>query len=66
MKRLLYCFLIMVFSGCITIVPSDISPTINTFDATPSSISPGEPSTLKCDVAGAAKVSIDHNVGDVA
>ena len=42
------------------------APTINSFTASPGSITSGEFSTLTWNVFGAATVSIDHAIGDVA
>lgn len=46
--------------------PTAGAPTINSFTASPASITSGEFSTLTWNVFGAAAVSIDHAIGNVA
>lgn len=60
--------LVTLLAGCVpaTPVPIEIPPVITQFDATPSSIAPGNVSTLKWKVNGADRVSIDQGIGDVA
>ena len=45
--------------------PTASAPTINSFTASPASITSGGSSTLTWNVFGAAEVSIDHAIGDV-
>jgi PKD repeat protein len=61
-------------AGCVTIVrekpastPEETiaPPTINSFIATPTSISPGQQATLSWDVAGAATITIQPEIGTV-
>lgn len=74
MKKLIPLLLLLavVFTaGClpggpITISTSGQPPAINSFDASPSSISAGESSTLSWNVSGATTVSIDQGIGNVA
>jgi hypothetical protein len=74
MKRLIPLFLLVplvVFAaGCdlagITITPSTQAPAINSFGADPLTIAAGESSTLSWSVVGAATVSIDQGIGNVA
>ena len=49
--------------GC---VPRGQAPVINSFNANPPSITPGESSTLSWKVSGATACSIDQGIGDVA
>jgi hypothetical protein len=42
------------------------TPTINSFDASPASISPGDPSMLSWEVSSPATVTIDQGIGGVA
>jgi hypothetical protein len=50
----------------VIVVPKGVSqPVINSFNASPGSISPGGSSTLSWDVSGAATVSIDQQIGNV-
>jgi hypothetical protein len=46
--------------------PSPTAPIINSFSASPSTITSGESSTLSWSVTDAASVTIDHGVGTVA
>jgi hypothetical protein len=49
------------------IIPSGaVKPVINSFEASPGIINPGESSTLSWNVSGAATVSIDPEIGNVA
>jgi hypothetical protein len=75
MKKLipLVLLIVMVFtagcdlaSGPVTISTSGQQPAINSFDASPESISAGESSTLSWSVSGASTVSIDQGIGNVA
>jgi hypothetical protein len=52
--------------GPITISTAGQPPVINSFDASPSTISAGESSTLSWNVSGASTVSIDQGIGNVA
>jgi hypothetical protein len=53
-------------SGPITISGSGRAPAINSFDASPSTVSAGEIATLSWNVSGASTVSIDQGIGNVA
>ena len=71
MKKLLPVLLLAVLflascypGGPITITGQ--SPVINSFNASPSTISAGESSTLNWTVTGASTVSIDQGIGNVA
>src|SRR4030042_351688 len=73
MKKLvpLLLLLVVLTAGCvpggpITISTSGETPTINSFDASPPTIAAGESSTVSWGGAGAATVSIDQGVGNVA
>jgi hypothetical protein len=74
MKRLmipLVILLVVFAAGClpegpISITASKQLPVINSFGASPPSISAGESSTLSWSVTGATTVSIDQGVGNVA
>jgi hypothetical protein len=75
MKKLvpLLLLLVLVFTaGCdltggpITISGSGGAPAINSFDASPSTVSGGEIATLSWNVSGASTVSIDQGIGNVA
>jgi len=71
MKKLIPLFLlaVMLTAGCMPGGPTIISnqpPVINSFDASPLSISSGGTSTLSWNVAGATAVSIDQGIGNVA
>ena len=46
--------------------PPPAAPTIGFFNATPSTITAGQPTTLSWSVSGATTVSIDNGVGDVS
>jgi hypothetical protein len=51
----------------VIVVPVGVGqPVVNSFDASPGLIVPGESSTLSWDVSGAATVSIDQQIGNVA
>lgn len=45
--------------------PSAQPPSILSFTATPSAVTPGQASTLSWSINGATSISIDHSVGDV-
>ncbi len=73
MKKLIPLLLLVgVFTvGClpggpITVTTSGQPPVINSFDASPPSISAGGSSTLTWKVSGATTVSIDQGIGNVA
>ncbi|MGD0353065.1 MAG: CARDB domain-containing protein [Dehalococcoidia bacterium] len=73
MKKLIPVLLLAVLfiAGCypggpITITGPSQLPVINSFNASPASISSGESSTLNWTVTGAATVSIDQGIGNVA
>jgi hypothetical protein len=59
-----------LISGCdlsgLTVTTTNQQPVINSFSASPSNISVGESSTLNWTVTGAATVSIDQGIGNVA
>lgn len=70
MKKLvlLLVLAVLLLSGC-NLVPLNITglvPVINSFNASPSSISFGDSSELKWTVTGATSVSIDQGIGAVA
>jgi hypothetical protein len=72
-KLLLFSILVLLLSACtFRVVPEGGSayvpspPTIRTFEAAPSLISPGDTSVLSWTVADANTVSIDQGVGNVA
>lgn len=48
------------------VAPGITRPVINSFNASPGSISPGQSSTLSWNVSGAATVSIDPGIGNVS
>jgi len=51
----------------VIVVPIQVGqPVVNSFDASPGRIVPGESSTLSWNVSGAATVSIDQQIGNVA
>ena len=50
----------------ISLKPGSQPPTINYFNASPSSIAPGDIATLEWDVSGATDVTIDPEIGSVA
>jgi hypothetical protein len=51
----------------VIVVPIEVGqPVVNSFDASPGLIVPGESSTLSWNVSGAATVSIDQQIGNVA
>jgi hypothetical protein len=50
----------------VTVAEAIPKPVILSFDAEPGTISPGRTSTLSWEVTGAATVSIDHGIGNVA
>lgn len=70
MKKLIPLLLlaVMLTAGCgpISLSTTGQQPTINSFEAIPPMISAGESSTLKWDVSGATKVSIDQGIDNVA
>jgi hypothetical protein len=73
MKKLVPLLLlaVMFLAGCypggpITITGPSQLPAINSFNASPASISAGESSSLSWTVTGATKVSIDQGIGNVA
>ena len=72
MKKLIpLLLLIVVFTaGCdltgLTVTTTTESPVISSFEADPSTISAGGSSTLRWNVSGASKVSIDQGIGNVA
>jgi hypothetical protein len=72
MKKLIPLLLLAVLftAGCVPGGPITIGtsgpPVINSFDASPSTISAGESSTLSWNVSGASTVSIDQGIGNVA
>ena len=74
MKKLLIPIMVflMLATGCFYLTdgagPGGTAPmsTINSFDASPLSISPGGSSTLNWNVTGATSVAIDQGVGNVA
>jgi archaellum component FlaF (FlaF/FlaG flagellin family) len=72
MKKLIPLFLlaVMFVAGCtgapITITGPSQLPVINSFNASPDSISVGESSSLNWTVTGATAVSIDQGIGNVA
>jgi hypothetical protein len=62
---LFFVLAVLVFiTGCSGIPPA--VPLINSFSATPSTITVGESSTLNWSVTDAASVTVDHGVGSVA
>ena len=72
MKKLVPLFLLVLLfiTGCdlsgLTVTTTNQQPVINSFSASPSNISVGESSTLNWTVTGAATVSIDQGIGNVA
>ena len=63
--------LILITSGCIYVPAGTFggvggSPTISSFSASPTSISPGDVATLNWSVTGATSVTIDQGIGNVA
>jgi len=72
MKKLLIPILVflMLVTGCFYMTGSPPGgmqmPTINSFDASPASIAPGDPSMLSWEVSGTASVTIDQGIGSVA
>jgi hypothetical protein len=72
MKNLVPLFLLAVLfiTGCdlsgLSITTTNQQPVINSFSASPANISAGEFSTLNWTVTGAATVSIDQGIGNVA
>jgi hypothetical protein len=71
MKKLIPLLLLMplIIAGCYPGAPITIggqTPTINSFNASPASISPGESSNLSWTVSGATTVNIDQGIGNVA
>jgi hypothetical protein len=72
MKKLVPLFLLAVLfiTGCdlsgLSITTTNQQPVINSFSASPANISAGESSTLNWTVTGAATVSIDQGIGNVA
>ena len=72
MKKLVPLFLLAVMfiasctGGPITITGPNQLPVINSFNASPATISAGETSTLNWTVTGATTVSIDQGIGNVA
>ncbi len=73
MKKLIPLLLLAVLflascypGGPITITAPGQLPVINSFNASPASISAGESSTLNWTVTGATTVSIDQGIGNVA
>jgi len=67
MKRLLLSLLLIfiMVAGCVQVTDNQ-TPTIDSFDADPGSITAGESSTLSWSISGATTVSIDQEIGDVA
>jgi hypothetical protein len=72
MKKLgpLFLLVLLFITGCdlsgLTVTTTSQQPVINSFSASPSNISAGETSTLNWTVTGAATVSIDQGIGNVA
>jgi hypothetical protein len=70
MKVLVFSLLVvlLLIAGCTggSITLGGQMPVINSFNASPASISTGGTSNLSWNVSGAAKVTIDHGIGDVA
>jgi hypothetical protein len=72
MKKLVPLFLLVLLfiTGCdlsgLTVTTTSQQPVVNSFSASPSSISAGESSTLNWTVTGATTVSIDQGIGNVA
>jgi len=72
MKKLvpLLLLLVMITAGCdligLTATSTTEPPVISSFDADPPTVAAGESSTLKWNVSGATKVSIDQGIGNVA
>lgn len=72
MKKLFPLLLLvpLLITGCaggpITISTSGSQPSIVSFNAEPSSISPGDSSNLSWNVSGAGTISIDQGIGNVA
>jgi hypothetical protein len=72
MKRiaLLLVFILIFISGCgpwpMGLPLADLSPIINTFEASPSIIKQGEVAQLRWNVSMASSVSIDGGIGNVA
>ncbi len=70
MKRCLYMLCLVLISSALLITgcaPAKVElPVINSFDASPPSISAGEYSTLNWDTSGATSASIDQGIGSVA
>lgn len=70
MKRLVFSILLILLVG-VGCAPGGAScipsiPAVNSFEASPSSISAGQSSTLSWKVAGATMVNIDQGIGNVA
>lgn len=67
MKKLLFSLLLIsiIVAGCVQVTDNQ-PPTIDSFDASPGSITSGESSTLSWSVSEAATASIDQEIGDVA
>jgi len=72
MKKLLVPILVLLIlaTGCFYMTASPPggvqAPTINSFDASPASISPGDTAMLNWEVTGNASVTIDQGIGGVA
>jgi hypothetical protein len=71
MKRLIPLLLLvpLFIAGCYPGAPITIGgqmPAINSFNASPASISAGEPSNISWNVSNATTVSIDQGIGNVA
>ena len=64
--------LLLITSGCIYVPAGTFggggggSPTISSFSASPTSLSPGDVATLNWSVTGATTVTIDQGIGNVA
>ena len=67
MKKPLFVLLVtlVMIAGCIPTATGQ-PPVVNSFDASPGSISSGESSTLNWNVSGVTTVSIDQGIGNVA
>jgi len=65
MKKLLWSVLVLILIAIPACFGGE-QPTINTFDANPSSISIGQASRLEWSVTGAASVTIEPDLGNVA
>jgi hypothetical protein len=67
MKRLLFSLLLIfvMVAGCVQVTDNQ-PPTIDSFYASPGSISSGGSSTLSWSVSGGTTVSIDQGIGNVA